>query len=80
MQYFHILFPLISVVLTAIFSQGLVPRDNVFGVAHFQKPLLISTAFEPEFQWFSILQSPEQLTYEYFRNSEVDFFILSLEL
>lgn len=50
MQYFHIPFPLISVDLTADVSQGLIPCDNVFGVTSFQKPLLISTAFEPEFQ------------------------------
>lgn len=80
MQYFHIPFPLISVDLTAEFCQGLVHHNNVFGVAPFQKLLLIFTAFEPRFQCFSILQSLEHLIYEYFRNLEVDCFILSLEL
>lgn len=39
MQYFHIPFPLISLDLTAEFSQGPVPHDTVFGVTPFQKNL-----------------------------------------
>lgn len=80
MQYFHIPFPLISVDLSADFSQGPVPHDTVFGITPFQKPMFISTAFEPGFQCFSILQSPEQLLCEHFRNLEVYIIILSLEL
>lgn len=74
MQYFHIFFPLISVDLTAVLSQGLVLHDNVLRVTSFHKSLLISTAFEPGFQSFSILQSPEHHIYEYFRNLKINFF------